>query len=513
MVRPDPRPEHARSLARPLAVVLLLASIAIGSACSPSRPKTVVFIVVDTLRADSLGCYGNRSVGENGSRASPNLDALAGQGVRFDEARSVAPWTIPSLVSMMSGKWPWEHGQNRLLQPCPEGALELVPLLSGRGFKTAGVMTNFVTTRRYGFDHGFDRWDDSLAQGHVGSTGHDAVQHLLTFADELRGQGQENLFLFAWLFEPHYLYEAHDGMRFGPGWGDAAATPYTGDLKGDEELGPLQKRRAGLTTQDAAFLRGRYQSEVACVDDAIGELVAGLRERGLYDDALIVFTSDHGEEILDRGWIGHTVTLHKELVRVPLIVRLPRGDAEARRGATVRDPISLIDLPATLLELATGEGPDRELGELAHSRSLAPTVRDGEKPERQWIYLHTDFEPALGDARPETRSLQWGVFDARNKMQWIVDRKVPEGAPPRMYLYDLARDPGETKNLWDTPEGARLALPFQRLRALVPEDIGKKRPAPALLPEEPWIRGAKDPDGLGPGFELGFEPRSENGPR
>lgn len=487
-------------MSRPAAALLLLAPIALVPACSPPRAKTVVFVVVDTLRADSLGSYGNRRVGENASHASPNLDALAGQGVRFGEARSVAPWTIPSLVSMMSGKWPWEHGQNRLLQHCPEGVLELAPSFRSRGFATAGVMTNFVATRRYGFDHGFDRWDDSFAQGHVGSTGHAAVARLLALADELRGQGRENLFLFAWLFEPHYLYEAHDGKRFGPGWGDEASTPYTGDLKGDEELGALQKRRADLTPQDAEFLRGRYQSEVAWVDDAVGALVAGLKERGLDDDALIVFTADHGEEILDRGWIGHTVSLHKELVRVPLIVRLPSGDAERRRGAMVDDPVSLIDLPATLLDLATGAGPNREIGELAHSRSLADTVRDGARPERQWLYLHTDFEPALGDARPETRSLQWGVFDARNRMQWIVDRKVPEGAPPRMYLYDTARDPGETVNLWETPEGATLALPFQRLRALVPQDLDGKRPAPALLPEEPWIRGDPDPDGVGPAF-------------
>jgi arylsulfatase A-like enzyme len=463
----------------------------------------VVWIVVDTLRADSLGCYGNRSVGENGARPSPNVDALAADGVRFDEARSVAPWTIPSLVSTMSGRWPWEHGQNRLLQRCPDASLELVPLLRERGLRTAGVMTNFVATGRYGFDHGFDRWDDSFAQGHEGSTGGEAVRRLLALADELRPDAKEGLFLFAWLFEPHYRYEEHEGLRFGPGFGDAAGTPYRGTLTGQEELPDLQKRRAELGPEDAAFLRGRYQSEVAAVDRAIGELFDGLRARGLWDDALIVFSADHGEEILDRGWIGHSVTLHRELVRAPLVVRLPRGDAESRRGKVVEAPVSLVDLPATLLELATGRGPDRARGELGHSRSLERTVRDGAKPERRWIYLHTDFEPPLGNARAETRALQWGVLDAETRLEWIVDRKGEPEALPRTFLFDLAADPGETRNLAETPEGRESARALQRLRALVPDRLDGERPAPEALPEESWIRKSADRSGLGPAFEGG----------
>lgn len=486
-------------------LLLLLGLLLLGlcASCSPSRPKVVVWIVVDTLRADALGCYGNKSVGENGTRASPNIDALAADGVLFEAAHSVAPWTIPSLVSTMSGRWPWEHGQNRLLQPCPEAYLELVPLLRRRGFRTAGVMANFVATSRYGFDRGFDRWDDSFAQGHEGSTGHEAAHRLLEFADELRGDAQDGLFLCAWLFEPHYRYEVHEGLRFGPGWGDAAATPYAGDLTGSEGFPELQKYRSELTEEDAAFLRGRYQGEVAWVDHAIGELFAGLRERGLYDDALIVFSSDHGEEILDRGWIGHTVTLHEELVRVPLVVRLPRGDADARRGSRVDDPVSLIDLPATLLELATGEGPDRDAGELGHSRSLVSTVRKAAEPERRWIYLHTDSDPPLGAAREERRAHQWGVLDARHRLKWIVDRMVEPGQPPRAFLYDLARDPGERKNLWQDGQRRGVAGALQRLRALVPEDLGGRRPAPETLPEEPWTRVPRDLDGVGPAFESG----------
>ncbi len=398
----------------------------------------------------------------------------------------------------MSGLWPWEHGQNRLLQPCPEDRLDLVPRFLESGWRTAGVMTNFIATNRYGFGRGFERWDDSFAKGHEGSTAHQALHRLLEFTDEFRRDPNAKLFLFAWLFEPHYRYEAHEGFRFGPGYGDRSTAPYQGRLTGEEELPDLQKRRGDLTGEDAEFLRGNYQSEVAWVDHEIGELLAGLKERGLDDDALIVFTSDHGEEILDRGWIGHTVTLHEELVRVPWIVRLPRGDADARRGTRVDAPVSLIDLPATILDLATGSEPDRSRYELGHSRSLAATLREGALPERRWLYLHTDFEPALGAAREESRALQWGVFDAKNRLKWIVDHKVEEGERPRPHFYDLARDPGEVKDLAATEAGARDGAALQRLRALVPEPLAGRRGAPDRVPEEPWFPPAENSDGAGP---------------
>ena len=483
-----------RSFAPGLLALLLVA------ACAPAKPKVVVWIVVDTLRADAIGCYGNARVGENGAKPSPNLDALAKDGVRFDAAHSVAPWTIPSLVSLFSGLWPWEHGRLRLLEPCPADRLPLVPVLRAKGFRTAGVMTNFIAKGDLGFDNGFELWDDSFAQGHEGSTGHEALARLLDLGDELRGaDGKQPVFLFAWLFEPHYKYESHDGFRFGPGYGDAQAKPYHGSLTGDEELPDLQKVRASLGEEDKAFLRGRYQSEVAYVDDAIGAFLDGLKRRGLYDDALVVVTADHGEEILDRGWIGHTVTLHEELVRVPLIVKLPRGDADDRRGARIDAPVSQIDLPATILDLATGDAPDRATFELGHSRSLAPTLRRGDAPDRRWLYLHTDFEPALGDARGESRALQWGVLDARTRRKWIVDRKAE---PPRAHLYDLSQDPSEARDLAGDPASVRAAEDLLRLRALVPSPLDGKRGAPERLPEEAWTRTTSlDPgslDGAGP---------------
>jgi hypothetical protein len=292
-------------------------------------------IVVDTLRADALGCYGNARVGENGAKrlAEPRR-ARRGRD-RFDAAHSVAPWTIPSLVSMLSGLWPWEHGQNRLLQPCPADRLQLARLFRERGWRTAGVMTNFIATRG----------SDSTTGSSAGTTpsrrvtrarpSRKALARLLELADEVRASKDskgEGLFLFAWLFEPHYRYEAHEGLRFGPGSATRLRRRTAGALgrraapRSPEGARRARRRRQGVPPRPLPE-RGRLRRPLD------RRLLEGLRKRGLYDDALVVVTADHGEEILDRGWIGHTVTLREELVRVPCIVRLPRGDADGRRGA------------------------------------------------------------------------------------------------------------------------------------------------------------------------------------
>ena len=499
---PRPVGPPATGWIRPLAVA---ASLAVG-ACSdppPARPPLVVWIEVDTLRADALGAYGNRARGEDGCAPSPRIDALAAEGVLFERAYAPAPWTIPSLATQLSGRWPWEHGCDRLLEVCDADSAALVPRLAERGVRSAGVMTNFVARGRFGFARGFELWDEALAQGHEGSTADEAARSLLALQDRLGGARAEPRLLFLWLFDPHYRYEEHAGRRFGPGWGDRAREPYAGPLTGDEPLNALLARRAELSPEDHAFLRGRYASEVAEADRAVGIVLDGLAERGLLDDAWVVLTADHGEELFDRGFLGHAHGLHEELVRVPLIVRPPRGVAPGRRGARVAHPVSLIDLPATVHELAAGVAPGTGgAPPLGHSRSLLRTVVEGDAPERRWLYLHTSFEPVVADAAAaEKRAHQWGVVDARDGTKWVVDH-LADGGGPRARLYDLARDPLEQRDLAATAEGAERSRALRRLRALVPEALAPgEAPAPARLAEEPWIEPPADRAGLGPAFE------------
>jgi arylsulfatase A-like enzyme len=458
----------------PARLILICTLGALLAACGSRKPRIVVWIEVDSLRADALGCYGNHSTGEGGLLPSPRIDALAADGLRFEHAYACAPSTVPSLVSQFSGEWPWEQDQPRV---------PLVPRLHEKGWRTAGV----TTSSNAGVEQGFERWDESFAQLSVGSHSPEALSRLLTFADELARDPGQGLFLFGWLSDPHYPYEEHAGLRFGP--------PYSGPLKGDEELGDLLARRSQLTDADKLQLRGRYQGEVACVDRALGGFVDELKRRGWYDEALIVLVSDHGEGLFDRGWIGHDLTLFDELVHVPWIVKLPASETGQRKGQSIPDVVSLIDLPATLIDWAEKKPRDPDVGLLGHSRSLLPLLRAGTPSARRWIYLRADFE--LGPAQqpaPGRRADVWGVIDAETALKWLVDHGQD---PPRGMLYDLKHDLYEQNDLVQRM-GAERAAPMQRLRGLVARALEGARGAPAVLPEEPWIARPADLEGAGP---------------
>ncbi len=485
-------PEVLRSLGR-LARLGVAASV-LGSilGCGPADSaelKTVAWIVVDTLRADALGTYGFEELGEAGIPASPHIDRLAGEGLVFDRAYSAAPWTIPSLVTQLSGTWPFDHGQSRLLEPLDESLLLLPEVLRESGWRTAGVTTNFIARASYGFDRGFERFDDGLAKGHLGAYGKLAVERLLAQGDDLlaeSGQAGEpggDLFLWGLLFEPHYHYEQHPGLGFGPGYGSRSGESYTGSLNGEEELAALRTGlREGLLNQaDFDFLRGCYQSEVALVDEAIARLREGLEARGRWDEALVIVTSDHGELIGENNWIGHTVDLSETLVRVPLVVKPPASWGLAPRR--VPEAVSQVDLFATVLDAAGIVLPEYSA---PTSRSLLPTWQAGEQPSRRFLYLHTDFIPIReGEEFSSKRALQFGVFDRERDLKWVVDHlaTTPEGEA--LVRGELTRmESGEKQEF----VGERLPLEFadlERLRGLLAEPLGEARGAERLEPEQP----------------------------
>ncbi|MHC4262130.1 MAG: sulfatase [Planctomycetota bacterium] len=461
---------------------VLVAIAAALSACGRSerlpfvdeRPALVVWIEVDTLRADALGAYGALGEALIGTEPSPAIDRLASDGVLFEHCYSTAPWTIPSLVSQFTGRWPFEHGATRLLEPLPESFVMLPEVLRADGWRTAGVGTNFVATGQYGFDQGFDRWDDSLALGHEGSTADAAVELLLAQLDAFADPGPESpVFLFALLFEPHFRYERHARLRY--------ALEYDGPLTGKEELNELRAMldEGQLTEADLAWLRALYAGEVATVDAALATLRSGLEERGLFDECLLVFTADHGEELGERGWIGHTTSLSDALVRVPLVVK-PPATWDVERGRRVGSIVSQVDLARTVLDWS--EVPDERRGEhLSRPGSFASLLGEAGPPARRLVYTHTRFEPVL-DSAVAKRAHRFAVTDSFEGVTWEVDHQVAEGERPRGTLRrgseSLALDGGHLPE-----EYAYLA----NLRGLTGDPLNGSdgsEPVPAPLPPE-----------------------------
>ena len=274
--------------------------------------RNVVLITVDTLRADHLGCYGDR-----GAR-TPNIDALARDGLRFDQAISAVPITLPSHATLMTGLDPPRHGvrQNGTFKLSAEHET-LAEVLRANGYATAAVVGAFVLDSRYGLNQGFDWYDDDIVPENVPSDSRrfharrgDAVTAAATnWLERYRAGGRRPFLLWVHYYDPHVPYDPPEEYR-------------------------------------SAFPDRPYDGEIAFVDAQIGVLITHLRSRGLLDDSVIVLTSDHGEGLEEHGELTHMDLVYDSTMRVPLILS---GAEVFEAGVVVRDRLAgLVDVFPTL---------------------------------------------------------------------------------------------------------------------------------------------------------------------
>ncbi len=401
---------------RSLWCVAVVASLAAGGVCSsapPQRPN-ILLIVIDTLRADSLSCYGHAR------QTSPFLDHLAAEGVRFDRAYAPCSWTVPSVASMLSSTYVNQHGLGRRFRGegggvstwaiIPSDVPCLAQLLSDGGYKTFGLVANMSLAPERGFDRGFGRY------GCIGSVNVDRVREALaTWLPEIAG-AQEPWFFWLHLFDPHGPYDGRAPWleEFDPEWRRAA--PMNG-------MSPPQfaARAKKLPASDVAVAKACYDSEIRAADELIREVFARLPGA---DDAFVLVTADHGEEFLDHGGTLHGGSLYDEQIRVPFIIRTP----DRRSAGTVEaQPVSLVDVLPTLLGAAGLESPPGAAG-------INVMTKDGVNvPEGREVFA-------------ELRGLR-AVIDARWKLI------ITMGSRDADRLFDLSSDPGENLNLAATEAG------------------------------------------------------------
>ncbi|HJP00394.1 MAG TPA: sulfatase [Planctomycetota bacterium] len=389
---------------RPLPVLLACAAALASTCCSsPKAPEELVLlVVVDTLRHDALGCYG-------GPRdASPRIDALAAEGVLFEQAIATSGWTLPSVASLLTGAWPVVHkarGQKTLLTPISPDVPTAAELLTEAGFHTTAVVNAAFLSPLLGIDRGFERFDHRHAFNRDIRRADRTVRDALALIDKRHATRR---FLFVHLFDPHLDYDP-------PGAREGAA---------------LSRRRC-LELGEAAVdtVRERYQEEVRAVDAAVGELVDGLRQRGLWDRTTLVLCADHGEEFWEHGGFEHGHSLFEELIHVPLIIR-PRTSTAAVPRSIAR-PVSLVDVMPTIFEWEDIETPDTFLG-----RSLAGLI-EGEPAD--------DPRPIFSQGRLYGSDLlSWRT----DRYHYLFDRGAQaQGANS---LFDWRADPTEQRDLADS---------------------------------------------------------------
>lgn len=393
--------------------ILLLAPLLPGCAPGTSeapdpgserRRPNVLLIVVDTLRADHLGCYGAAR------NTSPAIDALASEAVRFERAYTTAPWTSPAVASLLTGLYPSAHGVTALDTTLSAEVETLAEILAGRGYRTAGVVSHVLVSSERGFAQGFDDYSEDEARGHDHVSTSGVTRRARVRLAEIVIDGDEPFFLFVHYFDPHFRYMPHDRIEFAP--------ERAGRLSGGETIEELRALRDTFSEEEVGFLRDLYDEEIRFTDRGIGMLLEALRTHRLERDTIVVLTADHGEEFLERGWLGHSRTLYEELIRVPLIARVPSVEPKV-----VSRPVSLVSIAPTILEWI-GEEPETDRFQ---GRSLAELARRGDE---------------AGPPGP--------VFAEQLARRAVVGERfklIREGLDAGIELYDLAGDPAERRNL------------------------------------------------------------------
>jgi arylsulfatase A-like enzyme len=432
-----------------IALALLLASC---GGHGDARPPNVFLLLVDTLRADRVSCY---EPGGMQSAPTPHLAAFAEQSTVFWNAYAQSSWTRPSVASLFTSRYPSQHRTTQFVGNLPMEEETLAEVFKDHGYATAGFSANILVGGA-GYEQGFDSFKfvgppDRDGAGKARAQQVDAAA--LAWLDGLpSGAAAPPVFLYLHYMEPHIPYEPspsalqeiidQGGNETERMRGVERARRMVSDFIAELEAEPadaLNKRREPVDAQTLAGLQDLYDAEVASWDAGLAEFFRQLELRGFLSNALVVITSDHGEEFQEHGRLWHGETLYNEVLHVPLLVRLP----QQTHRIDARDTVSLIDVTPTLLDYSGVPPPDRFEGRSlrgiiaqAHGwRRWLTTLRafagDSRSPRASFSELFPHFERQQGDAQLHRRSIIAGAH------------KLIVRADGSAEAYDLAADPKE----------------------------------------------------------------------
>lgn len=402
---------------------------------SDSKPVPIVIYLVDTLRADRLGAYGY----DRGT--SPRINAFAKEAVVFEAAYAAAPWTLPSVASIVTSTYQCEHGLVLGTRKLDPALLTLAERLKAWGYRTAAWYNNEFAGPMSGVDRGYQISE--------------ALPDVLGFEAETRrfladSAGQPFL-LYLHGMEPHEVhlvpYEftrpfghvaIEDKVRLSDDWityKDLRQLDWiTGSRMGDKDTTTEQRAVMARFKDSQPLIEKLYDASVLWADHNVGKVIDVLKERNLWDKVVFIVVADHGEEFGEHGAWFHGDNVYESTMHVPLLIRFPGGQFG---GTRVPNPVSLVDLMPTILDFL--RSPDGCTG--CRGQSLMPLVRGDSKGGPRPVpalrqNAMTYFRPlkeASGDVNVMWRQGNWNAI-------WNEE-------PATIELYDMTADPREARNL------------------------------------------------------------------
>ncbi|MCP4574038.1 MAG: sulfatase [bacterium] len=365
-----PRP-FVRILALALGLAALPATVAVPALPAGDQGRRafrphVLVLAIDTLRADHLHCLGKSDI------ATPHMDGLAADGVLFTRAHSTAPWTLPSFASIYTGLRPYRHGAiGGDYARLPRETGTMAEYLRGQRYATAAWVTINWLNAQCGMNQGFKHFRFIGSTARDGTAQASAITHqAMNWLDGKKtGRGRRSkyrqpgqpFFAFVHWFDVHapYTPPAPFDRMYYEGDEKAGGTPVLDLLLSNRNKARPKAQNAGMYdwlsgVTDLDFPVKQYAAGVSYVDDHVGRVLAKLKERGEYDDTLIILVSDHGEHLVDHGMYFTHKEPYQETIHVPLIIKLPRGVAH---GRVIETPVSTLDILPTVLETCGLEVP------------------------------------------------------------------------------------------------------------------------------------------------------------
>lgn len=406
--------------------------------------KSIMLISIDTLR------YDHTSVGRYYRNTTPELARFAGEGIVFDNCYSAAPWTLPSMMSLITGLSPMAHGVEDKSPPLADGIPTLAQIIRNYGWHTSAFYTTINVSSVYGFDRGYEDYEEfDIMNRERHPNAQEVNEKALPW---LEANYKRPFFLAIHYFDPHWPYSPqppYDSLYF---------PDYNGSLSGVmQDFRPFLSGQKTLSPIDLKYFVALYDAEIKYTDDQIGKVLDKLKTLGIYDDMMIIVVADHGEEFMEHGGLSHGLTTYQELIHIPLIIKFPaKYRSPIPPSSRMRRPVTTIDVAPTILDA---------LGIPPYEGFMGRSLIDTEMTEGEWeeriLFSKTD------------RHYSHHIAVIKEGMKFIHgyfpgDPFFPDKRKQEIYM--LGADPGEKNNLAE----ARPEI-LEEMRAILFENVKEER--------------------------------------